>query len=1649
MSTMTDQAREVSTTAGTLDELVRASVERAPDAPAVRHQGTAVSYAQLWSEVERWSTALESADVSPGDLVGVCLERTPTLIAALVAIHRAGAAYVPLDPAYPADRIAFIVQDCGATLVLAQAATQGVLGDRARVLAEDLTTEPGAGDGWTRSRSSVSDTAYVIYTSGSTGRPKGVVIEHRQALALVRWGLDTYSADELSGVLCSTSICFDLSVFEIFVTLAAGGTLVLAENAMELATLPDRDHVRLVNTVPSAMTVLTAHGDLPPSVRTVNLAGEPLTRALSDAVYGNPQVERLLNLYGPSEDTTYSTASIVPRDSAAEPTIGTPLPGTRAHLLDERGRPVADGAVGELHLAGAGVARGYLGQPALTAERFLADPDAPGERMYRTGDLCLRGPDGQLHYRGRTDHQVKIRGFRVELGEIEATLVQHSAVSSAVVVVQSGAVSGPALVAFVQGPYAEGLPAELTALVRERLPHYMVPSAVVRLERLPLTPNGKIDRAALPPVDLGDRSAPAVGSTAESDDERLVAHAWSQALGLSQDAPVDVAFADLGGNSLLSASVLHRLAERTGRRIPLSDFPVGATAADLARVLASTPSAAEAPLRWGAEGTGRVYPPAPIQVEFFVLDELSQGQSAVSVMPLRVTVDQPLDLDLLQRALDLLPLRHEVLRTSLRSDREGVVATIADPYQVPLTVVSTVPELEAQALLPLDLHRGRLLAAAVLEPSGADGTDLLLRVHHAACDGWSIRLLLADTAEVYAALAAGREPEAPRARSFADGAQWLQEAREHDADRLRDYWVNRAEGLDPSVTLPPTAPSRPRTGVRPGDVLRHELDPALLERVSAFAAAHHVTVYAVLTAITAIRLHRESGVPDVSFRVPVSNRRHPDLEEVIGPFLETAAARIDVSGDPTFIELARRVTDSAVVDLEHSWAPSADILGPIGVNRDEHGQPLGQLLVAVQNYGRPQHEVDGTTWSYHSEPTNGGAKTDIGFFWELGIPSGPVLNIEFDTDLHTAEGIGRYSEQLLRLLEGALEAPEQPISALAWAGPNDVAAVREHNLAEPLVAAQTAPELVSAACAQTPAATAILCPRRGAVSYAELDRRARELATRISRLTGGAGTEPVAVAARRGADGITAMLAAWFSGRPYLPLDTRHPVPRLRDILEDSGAAVLVADASAPDGLADLAPVISLTEQPEGADESPAGTAERGSVVLPTASDPAYLIYTSGSTGKPKGVRISHGALASFLQAMGEVVPLTAQDTITHVTTPSFDIAGLEVWLPLVCGAQVAVIDEDTARDGFALAAAISQAGATVVQMTPSGWGLLLDAAWPKGPPVRALIGAEAVPPLVAAQLVERCAETWNVYGPTEATIWSCVHQIRPEDTRGSTVPVGRPLGNTRVWVLDPVGHPTAVGSVGAIHLSGSSLADGYHGRDDLTAEVFTTGIHLPGAPRIYRTGDLGRLRHDGLLECLGRVDHQVKVRGVRIELDEVDAALRAAPGVRRASSTVQEDGPAAGQLVGYLVPESDDIDTDTVREFLTSLLPDAMVPTLWQQLEELPLNSSGKVDRRALPEPDPERGRGDRADGAELTELEEFLAELWLRHLPVEEVPATTNFFEIGGHSLSATRVVAAVREDFGLPITVSTLFHAPTLRGFAAAIEEALVQDESEGVS
>jgi amino acid adenylation domain-containing protein len=1598
----------------TLESLVRERVRRHPDRPAVVDAGRVLTYGELDRRVDTVAAGLQAAGVRRGDLVAVFLSRTADLVAALLATHRLGAAYVPLDPDYPSERLDFMVADSRPRALLADARTAGAARRFAGPALVEVDRLPAAAP-VDPEPPAPADVAYVIYTSGSTGRPKGVLLEHRNTVGMLDWVHTEFGEADLAGVLLGTSVCFDLSVFEVFGTLTGGGTIVVAPNALALPELPDRDRVTLLNTVPGVTAALVRAGDLPPSVRIVIHSGDTTTRALADAVLAVPTVERLYNLYGPTEVVTWQAGARLRRGDPGEPPLGVPFPGVGAHVLDPAGRPVPAGTVGELWLSGRQVSRGYLGRPELTAERFV---DRPEGRSYRTGDLVVRDEAGVLHYRGRTDFQVKVRGYRVELGEIEAALERDRRVQDCVALAPAGPSGERRVVAYVQvgghqpdpdglcrGPALDALAGELTALVRGVLPDYMVPAGYGFLAALPTTPNGKPDRAALPAVRLD-----AAGRAPAGPAEEAVAGVWREVLGLAE-VPADVPFGALGGDSLLAAGVTARL-RRLGAAVTLPEFHADPTVAALARRLGAP--AADDPL---PRGTG----PAPVTAalrEAWLGDQLAG--TALWTVPTLVRVTGPLDEAVLRRALDALVERHDALRTAVTGPDTAVVVP---PYPVPLEVSTDPAAADRLARTPLDLATGRVLRALLLRRSAGEA-ELLLHLHHAASDGLSYRALVTDLATVHTALSTGDPLPPPPAVSYADARRFVAGRATGSAAR----WRERLAG-GPPASAAPVGSGSAAAGEWAGARVALPVDPALAGRVGAFVrdrAAGGASAFAVALAACAVRAHRETGATDLVVSAPMSTRDHPDLEGVVGLLHEAVPVRCDLTGDPTFGALVERLAAAATADRAAGAPAHADerLLRAAGA-----AQVRPARLVLAMQRAEPPVADGGRTWTYLRELDNGGAKADCTLFWEADMPV-PQLSAEYAAQVLTAGEAEAFLRQVVTIVEAGLADPDRPVSRLPLLDEADAARVAALSGADTVDLAGPDPlAAVLDAARRAPAAVALDCPEAGPVTYGQLVAGAA-LVARALPGTGAGPAAPVAVAAPRSARQVAALLGVWLAGRAYLPLDVTHPPARLRGLLADSGVATVVAGAGCPDlpgTRVELAAV--LAGPPAGWRADPPAA--------PTDPDrPAYRLYTSGSTGQPKGVTVPHRALGSFLRAIGRLVPLGPADVVPFLTTPSFDISGLEVWGPLAAGGTVRVVDEDTVRDGAALGRRL--AGCTVAQLTPTGWQILLSGGWAGDPAVRALVGGEVLPPVLAEQLVKLTGQLWNVYGPTETTIWSAAHLVGPGDVAGRSVPVGRPLPNTVLHVVDAGGRPLPPGAVGEIVIGGAAVADGYHARDELTAQRFGPHPELPrgAAPdRWYRTGDRGRWLPDGTLECLGRSDGQVKVRGVRVELGEVEAALARVPGVAACAVTLDRAGTPAARLVGHLVltPAGD---AAAVAERLRAALPAAYVPEVWTTLPALPRTPNGKVDRAALPAPE-DTGR---AAEPPASELEQIVADIWAEVLEVPEVGRLDSFLALGGHSLTATRVAALLRDDLDLDVPVRLLFEHPRLCDLAAALDERL---------
>jgi len=1721
-----------------------------PDATALVAGERRLGYRRLASASAALARRLRALGVGPEVPVAVCAERDAELVVALLGVLAAGGAYVPLDPSYPRERLAFLLEDAQrgveAPVLLTQRHLAGRLPEPlpaadARIfhLEEVVDLDAPSGDDLeevARLAGEEEDAgrhlAYLIYTSGSTGRPKGVAIEHRSAVARVAWAAVEFGAGELAGVLAATSVCFDLSIFELFAPLALGGTVVLADDALALPSLPAAEEVTLVNTVPSAIAELVRLGALPPSVRTVNLAGEPLKGELVRRVYGAGNVERVLNLYGPSEDTTYSTGATIPRHLPGEPTIGRALPGGAAHVVDRRLEPVPAGVVGELLVGGVGVARGYLGRPGLTAGRFVPDPfgHRPGDRLYRTGDLVRRRPDGVLEFLGRADHQVKIRGFRIELGEIEAALARHPAVAEAVVVARAvgGGDDGSdgadrRLVAYVEprpeaGDGAGGddggrvTAAELRDHLAGRLPGYLVPAVWELLDQLPRTPNGKVDRKRLPaPTHL-----PAEGAAERASDPvvELLAGLWGELLGRGPVGPDDNFFA-LGGHSLLAARLTARVRSALGVELPLSAVFEAPTVASLARRVRAARGGSTLPPIASTEepSPGAEIPLSFAQERFWVLEQLEPGTPLYN-LPAAVRLRGELDAAALAAALTAVVARHDALRTAFDDadgDADGApVGRLAAPATVPMPTVDlrrlAGPEraaearrlAAAEARRPFDLRRAPLLRAALLAVGDRDHL-LVLNLHHAAADGWSLGLFQRHLAAAYADLAHRRSPRLPEPPvRYADFAVWQRRLLAGGAlESQLERWRRRLGGELPVVALPSDRPHPARPSPRGGTVARR-FDPAPVVRFEALCRRRDATLFLGLLTVAATLLRRFGGGTDLPIGTPVANRRRQELEEVVGCFVNTLVLRLDLAGEPTFAEALARSRAEALGAFLHQDLPFERLVEELRPERQLGRNPLFDVMFTLQE-APPWSEVAGVRLE-PAELDFGIAKLDLTLVAER---RGDELTVaaEYRRDLFDDTTATRLLGAFERLLEGAAEEPETPITRLPLLAPAEShQLLREWNDTAVVGDAEPIHRAVARVAARSPDAPALVTVE-GEVSYRELMGRAVALAGALRRAGVGEG-DVVALHLDR-EDAATALLGVLEAGAAYLPLARGTPKERLAELLRDARPAAVVVDGEGRGVVAavieevleggcpvldPLPPGPPLPAHPPhpprergekgrekrvlGREGAPLSLGGRGGWAgrgvggegFPGAETPAYLLYTSGSTGRPKGVVVPHRALSHLARTAAEAYRLTAADRVLHFASPAFDVTVEELFPTWLAGGTAVLWDDRASLDPRDFLTWTAARGVTVMNLPGSYWHEVAaavaagEAAVPAS--LRLMVtGSEAIATRQLARwrrAVGEGVELRNAYGVTEATVTSAVGGPVDPAPGLATVPIGRPLEGVRLHLLER-GEAVPIGVRGELHVGGDGVATGYLRRPARTAGAFVPDPFGPPGARLYRTGDLARHRADGTVQFLGRADHQVKIRGFRVELGEVEAALGRHPAVAEAAAVVVGGSGSSGtaRLVACFVPEGGEpgADPEELRAFLRRRLPPYEVPAAVLAVDRFPRTATGKTDRRALARTAAERAAVERTSAAEpgaaapRTPAEEVVAGIFRRVLEVEAVAPDDDFFALGGHSLAAIRALSRLRRELGVELPLARFFEAPTVAGVAAAVTGSLRRSAGDG--
>ncbi|WP_338493620.1 amino acid adenylation domain-containing protein [Pseudomonas trivialis] len=1636
-------------------QLVADRAQETPHAVAVKFADEQLTYGELDRRANRLAQALIARGVGPEVRVAIAMPRSAEIMVAFLAVMKAGGAYVPLDIEYPRDRLLYMLQDSRSRLLLTHSAVQQRLPipeglqalavDQLHVWSDDNHTAPDValhGD----------NLAYVIYTSGSTGMPKGVAVAHGPLVAHIIATGERYETGPADCELHFMSFAFDGSHEGWMHPLINGASVLIRDDSLWLPEYTyqqmHRHHVTMAVFPPVYLQQLAEHAERdgnPPAVRVYCFGGDAVAQASYDLAWRALKPTYLFNGYGPTETVVtpllWKARQGDPCGAVYAP-IGTLLGNRSGYVLDAQLNLQPIGVAGELYLGGEGVARGYLERPALTAERFVPDPfGQPGSRVYRSGDLTRGRPDGVVDYLGRVDHQVKIRGFRIELGEIEARLREQPSVGETVVVAQEGP-TGKQLVAYVvpldttllTDAVAQSSAREaLRSALKVRLPDYMVPTHLMFLERMPLTPNGKLDRKGLPVPDVSLMQQVYVAP--QSELERQVAAIWAEVLGVEQVGLADHFF-ESGGHSLLAMQVISRLRHLLGTEVPLRTLfeqprlqgfveALSDPQASLTSAPPILPVSRQRPLALSYAQERQWF--------LWQLDPHSAAYHVPSTLRLRGWLD-PLAL---QRSFATLVARHESLRTQVYQDAGRAVQVVrevgaVDIVQARATEADLQRLVEAEIARPFDLQQGPLLRVTLLRLAEDDHVLVLVQ-HHIVSDGWSMQVMVDEMVQLYAAYSQGEDLQLPALPiQYADYAQWQRDwMAAGERDRQLAYWQALLGGEQPVLELPIDRP-RPAVQSFRGASLEINLDPALVAGLKALAQRENVTLFIVLLASFQSLLHRYSGQQDIRVGVPIANRNRVETERLVGFFVNTQVLKGDIDAQLTVTQLLQQAKRRALDAQSHQDLPFEQLVEALQPERSLSHNPLFQVMFNHQSQARlastgqqlPDLTIEGLDWGTQTAQFDLSLDTQ-----ETGEGLGATLT--YATDLFDAATPKRMARHWQNLLQAMLGDPHQRVSQLTLLESVEEQVMIEqwNDTAQDYPLQHSVQQLIEAQVSRTPDAQALVFAAES-LSYAQMNARANRLAHRL--IQQGVGPDVlVGVAMERSIEMVVALLAVLKAGGAYVPLDPDYPRDRLAYMLEDSQVHLLLTQAHLMQALPTRDPERCLLV--EQGDRWLSAYADTNPDVAVDAENLAYVIYTSGSTGQPKGAGNRHCALTNRLLWMQQAYALDTDDTVLQKTPFSFDVSVWEFFWPLMTGARLVVAAPGDHRDPSRLVELIKRQQVTTLHFVPSMLQAFLQdpqAARCQGLQ-RIICSGEALPVDAQQQVFAKLpnAGLFNLYGPTEAAIdvthWTCVDEQR------DSVPIGRPIANLRTHVLDALLQPVAAGVAGELYLGGVGLARSYHRRPGLTAERFVPCPFQPGE-RLYRTGDRVRQRMDGVIDYIGRLDHQVKLRGLRIELGEIEARLLEHPQVREASVQVHE----GKYLVGYLVlQDSTQAWRDALSAHLLAHLPDYMVPAQWVLLERMPLSPNGKLDRKALPAPD--ASVHERRFVAARNPLEQTLVAVWREVLEVEQVGVEDNFFESGGHSLLVLMLKERIRKAVGVELSVSQLMLNPTVAGQAACLE------------
>ena len=1683
-----NQTRRAVREGGLAPERFQRQAAASPDAIAVVAQEQRVSYAQLNERANQLAHYLKELGVGPEARVGICMGRTAELIIAMLAVWKAGGAYLPLDLESPGERVVWQLEDAGAGVLLTETKVKERL---PAMWVQTICVDQERGEISQRSRENPEsgieeeNLAYVMYTSGSSGRPKGVGISHRGLENYLEWSVRKYPVGEgrMSPVLSSPA--FDLTITSIFPALLAGGTLLLLEeenNPVINRLMEGQKRLGTIKLTPAHLQLLR-----PWAGREKEGRGEKTSRMEVEAlVIGGEALSykavkewreeyagtRLINEYGPTETVVgCSTYEIGQGDEeSGNVPIGEPIWNTRMYIVDLKEEPVPVGVPGELYIGGEGLARCYLNQAGMTAEKFVPDglSGERGERLYRTGDRARWRADGKMEYLGRLDQQVKIRGYRIELGEIEAVLQEQAGVAQAVVEVQEDSSGDKRLVAYLVGAEDSGNSGmelnsnELRKKLRGRLPEYMVPSACMQIAELPLTSNGKLDRKRLPRPE----SAAAITKyrVPGSVEEEILSGIWEQVLKVER-VGIEENFFEMGGHSLLATQVVARIREAFGVEIPLRILFEQPTVAGLAKAVkqARVQEGSKTATPLVRSENGKDLPLSYAQQRLWFLEQMEPGNAVYNV-PYALRIRGELDREALVQSFRQIVERHEVLRTVFVSNSEQepmqrVLSVEESGVGVEITELGELApeqrEAEARRLAGEEAGEGFNLAAGPLVRvkllgMGEQEHVLLVTMHHIVSDGWSVGVLMRDFTEIYKACMSGHAAQLPEIGiQYADYTVWQHDwLRGEVFEQQLGYWRKQLEGLHPLEL--PADHSRPAVATNQGREMSVHIGADLTHKLRELGRRENATLFMVVLGAFQVLLGRYSGQTDLAVGSPIANRGRVELENLIGFFTNTLVLRIDLTGKPGFREILQRVREMTLGAYEHQDLPFEKLVAELEPERHLSRAPLFQVMFSfntgtkIQKLGLPGLALQGIQAPART------AKFDL--LLSVAEEAAEIeATLQYSTDLFEDSRMEKLLCHFQMLLEGIVSDPHRPVDRVPILSAEELQELHQWNRTEAEYPQVCLHELFEEQVRATPHVAAVVF-RGQQLSYLELDDKANHLARHLRSL--GVGPDVcVGICMERCLEMIVGVLGVLKAGGAYVPLDPSYPGERLAFMLRDSGLSILLTQKS-------MATALPLDEvralyldcelQEETGVDSASRDNERPSFEPVTPDHLAYVIYTSGSTGKPKGVAMPHRPLVNLFVWQRDSLGLLRHPRTLQFSPLSFDASANEAFTTWAMGGTLVLISEEQRRDPAALVEFLDQQEIDSVYLPFIALQQIADECQRTGRyPVRLREVLSTAEPLQITRNVARffselpSCRLHNEYGPSETHVVSAWMAGGPVQEWPAWPPIGRPIANTQLYIVDQEFYPTPVGVPGNLYIGGDNVARGYVGRPELTAERFIPDpfSRRPGA-RLYDTGDQAVYLPDANIRFLGRADQQVKLRGYRIELGEIESSLDEHPRVEQNAVVLQQDADGERQLTAFiLVKEGSDISWEQLRLYLQQKLPDYMVPAAGTFVATLPLTPSGKVDRKKLRETALVRSRGAVEPVAPRNPAEKLVAEIWTDVLHRSDIGVETNFFEIGGHSLQATQIIARIRTAFQIEeFPLRRIFQTPTIAGLVQGVEEAL---------